>query len=198
MQENMQENGLQRLYVEQLKDIYSAESQLLKALPKMAKAARSQELRQGFEKHLEQTKGHVERLEQIFSSLDESPKGKKCMGMQGLIEEGEEVIQEESATDALDAGLIAAAQRVEHYEIAAYGSVHAFAELLGDDDSVNLLQQTLDEEKETDKKLTELSVEINKQAMKAGHSSQASHSSQERPENSDRGKRPAKAKSARA
>lgn len=198
MRENMQENGLQRLYVEQLKDIYSAESQLLKALPKMAKAARSQDLRQGFEKHLEQTKGHVERLEQIFSSLDESPKGKKCMGMQGLIEEGEEVIQEESASEALDAGLIAAAQRVEHYEIAAYGSVHAFAELLGDDDSVSLLRQTLDEEKETDKKLTELSVEINKQAMNAGHASQASHSSQERPENSDRGKRAAKAKSARA
>ena len=198
MRANMQENGLQRLYVEQLKDIYSAESQLLKALPKMAKAARSQDLRQGFEKHLEQTKGHVERLEQIFSSLDESPKGKKCMGMQGLIEEGEEVIQEDSATEALDAGLIAAAQRVEHYEIAAYGSVHAFAELLGDDDSVSLLQQTLDEEKETDKKLTELSVEINKQAMNASHASQASHSSQERPENADRGKRAAKAKSARA
>lgn len=198
MRANMQENGLQRLYVEQLKDIYSAESQLLKALPKMAKAARSQDLRQGFEKHLEQTKGHVERLEQIFSSLDESPKGKKCMGMQGLIEEGEEVIQEESATEALDAGLIAAAQRVEHYEIAAYGSVHAFAELLGDDDSVSLLQQTLDEEKETDKKLTELSVEINKQAMNASHASHASHSSQERPENADRGKRAAKAKSARA
>ena len=113
MRANMQENGLQRLYVEQLKDIYSAESQLLKALPKMAKAASSQDLRQGFEKHLEQTKGHVERLELIFSSLDESPKGKKCMGMEGLIEEGEEVIQEESATEALDAGLIAAAQRVE-------------------------------------------------------------------------------------
>ena len=192
MRANMQENGLQRLYVEQLKDIYSAESQLLKALPKMAKAASSQDLRQGFEKHLEQTKGHVERLEQIFSSLDESPKGKKCMGMEGLIEEGEEVIQEESATEALDAGLIAAAQRVEHYEIAAYGSVHAFAELLGDDDSVSLLLQTLDEEKETDKKLTELSVEINKQAMNA------SPSSPERPENSDRGKRPARAKSARA
>jgi len=192
MRANMQENGLQRLYVEQLKDIYSAESQLLKALPKMAKAASSQDLRQGFEKHLEQTKGHVERLEQIFSSLDESPKGKKCMGMEGLIEEGEEVIQEESATEALDAGLIAAAQRVEHYEIAAYGSVHAFAELLGDDDSVSLLLQTLDEEKETDKKLTELSVEINKQAMNA------SHSSPERPENSDRSKRAARAKSARA
>jgi len=192
MRANMQENGLQRLYVEQLKDIYSAESQLLKALPKMAKAARSQDLRQGFEKHLEQTKGHVDRLEQVFSSLDESPKGKKCMGMEGLIEEGEEVIQEESATEALDAGLIAAAQRVEHYEIAAYGSVHAFAELLGDDDSVSLLLQTLDEEKETDKKLTELSVEINKQAMNA------SPSSPERPENSDRGKRPARAKSARA
>lgn len=190
---NMQENGLRRLYTEQLKDIYSAESQLLKALPKMAKAARSQDLRQGFEKHLEQTKGHVERLEQIFSALDENPKGKKCMGMQGLIEEGEEVIKEESTTDALDAGLIAAAQRVEHYEIAAYGSVRAFAKLLGDDDSVNLLQQTLDEEKETDKKLTELSAEINTLAMNAGQGS-----GQDTEENAGRGRRTAKARSARA
>ena len=190
---NMQENGLRRLYTEQLKDIYSAESQLLKALPKMAKAARSQDLRQGFEKHLEQTKGHVERLEQIFSGLDENPKGKKCMGMQGLIEEGEEVIKEESTTDALDAGLIAAAQRVEHYEIAAYGSVRAFAKLLGDDDSVNLLQQTLDEEKETDKKLTELSAEINTLAMNAGQGS-----GQDTEENAGRGRRTAKARSARA
>ena len=190
---NMQENGLRRLYMEQLKDIHSAESQLLKALPKMAKAARSQDLRQGFEKHLEQTKAHVERLEQIFSALDENPKGKKCMGMQGLIEEGEEVIKEESATDALDAGLIAAAQRVEHYEIAAYGSVRAFAKLLGDDDSVNLLQQTLDEEKETDKKLTELSAEINTLAMNAGQGS-----GQDPDENAGRGRRAAKARSARA
>ena len=192
MPANMQENDLRRLYVEQLKDIYSAESQLLKALPKMAKAARSQDLRQGFEKHLEQTKGHVERLEQIFSSLDESPKGKKCMGMQGLIEEGEEVIKEESSTEALDSGLIAAAQRVEHYEIAAYGSVRAFAELLGDDDSVSLLQQTLDEEKETDKKLTELSTEINSQAMNGG-----SASTQDMEGSAGRGRR-VKAKSARA
>ena len=190
---NMQENGLRRLYMEQLKDIHSAESQLLKALPKLAKAARSQDLRQGFEKHLEQTKAHVERLEQIFSALDENPKGKKCMGMQGLIEEGEEVIKEESATGALDAGLIAAAQRVEHYEIAAYGSVRAFAKLLGDDDSVNLLQQTLDEEKETDKKLTELSAEINTLAMNAGQGS-----GQDTDENAGRGRRAAKARSARA
>jgi ferritin-like metal-binding protein YciE len=190
---NMQENGLQRLYMEQLKDIYSAESQLLKALPKMAKAARSQDLRQGFEKHLEQTKGQVERLEQIFRALDENPKGKKCMGMQGLIEEGEEVIKEESATDALDAGLIAAAQRVEHYEIAAYGSVRAFAELLGDDDSVNLLRQTLEEEKETDKTLTELSAEINTLAMNAGR-----RSGQDTEESAGRGRRAAKARSARA
>jgi len=190
---NMQENGLQRLYMEQLKDIYSAESQLLKALPKMAKAARSQDLRQGFEKHLEQTKGQVERLEQIFRALDENPKGKKCMGMQGLIEEGEEVIKEESATDALDAGLIAAAQRVEHYEIAAYGSVRAFAELLGDDDSVNLLRQTLEEEKETDKTLTELSAEINTLAMNAGQ-----RSGQDTEESAGRGRRAAKARSARA
>ena len=161
---NMQENGLQRLYMEQLKDIYSAESQLLKALPKMAKAARSQDLRQGFEKHLEQTKGQVERLEQIFRALDENPKGKKCMGMQGLIEEGEEVIKEESATDALDAGLIAAAQRVEHYEIAAYGCVAAWAELLGENEAQALLEKTLQEEKETDQKLTELSRQINVEA----------------------------------
>ena len=190
---NMQDNDLQRLYVEQLKDIYNAENQLLKALPKMAKAARSEDLRRGFEKHLEQTKGHVERLEQIFSSMSENPKGKKCMGMQGLIEEGEEVIKEESITEALDAGLIAAAQRVEHYEIAAYGSVRAFAELLGDRDSVNLLQQTLDEEKETDKKLTELSTEINTQAMNAG-----SGSERETEENAGRGKRAAKSRAARA
>jgi ferritin-like metal-binding protein YciE len=193
MRGNMQENDLQRLYMEQLKDIYSAESQLLKALPKMAKAARSQDLRQGFEKHLKQTKGHVERLEQIFSALDENPKGKKCMGMQGLIEEGEEVIKEESATEALDAGLIAAAQRVEHYEIAAYGSVRAFAELLGDDDSVNLLQQTLNEEKETDKKLTGLATEISTLAMNAGQAS-----GQDTEVNAGRGRRAAKARSARA
>src|SRR5262249_1620653 len=133
----------------------------------MAKAAQSEALRQGFEHHLEQTKGHVDRLEQIFSAMDESPKGRKCAGMEGLVEEGEEVIKEESSSEALDAGLIASAQRVEHYEIAAYGTVRSFAELLGENEAVNLLQHTLDEEKETNEKLTELSKDVNAQAMNA-------------------------------
>jgi len=189
----MPENSLQELYVEQLKDLYSAESQLVKALPKMARAAKSQELRDGFEKHLEQTKEHVQRLEQIFGSLNESPKGKKCRGMEGLVEEGEEVIEEESSSEALDAGLIAAAQRVEHYEIAGYGSVRSYAELLGDDEAVNLLQQTLDEEKETDEKLTELSKKANQQAMAGSGGGEESGM-----EDTPRAKRPGKAKSARA
>lgn len=192
----MPENSLQELYVEQLKDLYSAETQLVKALPKMAKAAKSQELRSGFEKHLEQTKEHVQRLEEIFSNLDESPKGKKCRGMEGLVEEGEEVIEEESSSEALDAGLIAAAQRVEHYEIAGYGSVRSFAELLGDNEAVNLLQQTLDEEKETDEKLTELSKEANQQAMSSSGTGAASDT--EDMGSTPRAKRPGKARSARA
>src|SRR5215468_9944848 len=139
--QQMPENSLQQLYVEQLKDLYNAENQLVKALPKMAKAAKSEALREGFEQHLQQTKGHVQRLEQIFEALDESPKGRKCAGMQGLVQEGEEVIEENSDDGALDAGLIASAQRVEHYEIAGYGSVRTFAELLGESEAANLLQQ---------------------------------------------------------
>jgi ferritin-like metal-binding protein YciE len=163
----MQENGLSHLYVDQLRDLHNAESQLVKALPKMAKAASSPALKQGFEKHLLQTKGHVDRLEQIFAALDESPKGKKCAGMEGLIEEGEEIIKEIPADEGLDAGLVAAAQRVEHYEIAAYGTVRNFAELLGDDEAATLLQQTLDEEKETDEKLTEISKDVNTRALES-------------------------------
>src|SRR5262249_11415180 len=146
----MPEQGLRDVYIDQLKDLYSAENQLVKALPKMAKAASSEELRQGFEEHLEQTKGHVERLEQIFNALDESPKGKKCAGMEGLIKEGGEVIDEGFEDAVLDAALIGAAQRVEHYEIAAYGTACAFAELLGETEHVALLKETLQEEKETD------------------------------------------------
>jgi len=156
--------GLRELYIDELKDLYSAETQLVKALPKMAKAASSEELQQGFEEHLEQTKGHVARLEQIFEALDESPKGKKCAGMEGLIKEGGEVIDEDFEGAVLDAGLIGAAQRVEHYEIAAYGTACAFAEILGESEQVALLRETLKEEKETDEKLTELSEEINTQA----------------------------------
>jgi ferritin-like metal-binding protein YciE len=156
--------GLRELYIDELKDIYNAENQLVKALPKMAKAATSQELRQGFEEHLEQTKGHVQRLEQIFQKLDESPKGKKCKGMEGLVEEGSEVMGEDFEGSLMDAALIGAAQRVEHYEIAAYGTVCAFAEELGEDEHAELLKETLGEEKETDEKLTELAEQINAEA----------------------------------
>src|SRR3984957_10794150 len=157
----MKENALRELYVDELRDIYSAENQLVKALPKMAKAANSSELRSGFEEHLEQTKGHVQRLEKIFAEMGEKPTGKKCKGMEGLIEEGKEMIEEENLEDeALDAGLISAAERVEHYEIAAYGCVRTYAKLLGESEAASLLEQTLAEEKETDEKLTELAEQI--------------------------------------
>jgi ferritin-like metal-binding protein YciE len=160
----MPNEGLKELYVDELKDLYSAENQLVKALPKMAKAAASEELRQGFEEHLEQTKEHVARLEKIFQALDESPKGKKCVGMEGLVKEGSEVIAEDFEEAVKDAALIGAAQRVEHYEIAAYGTASEFARILGESEQVSLLEQTLQEEKETDQKLTELGKEINPQA----------------------------------
>ena len=160
----MPNEGLKELYIDELKDLYNAENQLLKALPKMARAASSDELRQGFEEHLEQTQGHVERLEQIFESMEETPKGKKCMGMEGLVKEGGEVMDEDFEGAVMDAALIGAAQRVEHYEIAAYGTVSEFAKILGEKEHVSLLEQTLQEEKETDEKLTTLSEEINAQA----------------------------------
>lgn len=163
----MAEKGLKELYIDELKDLYSAENQLVKALPKMAKAANSDKLRQGFEEHLEQTKGHVQRLEEIFKSLDENPKGKKCKGMEGLITEGSEIIEEDFEGPVLDAGLIGAAQRVEHYEIAAYGTARAFAAELGESKYISLLEATLSEEEATDEKLTQLSEEINKQANSA-------------------------------
>lgn len=163
----MKENSLKELYVEELKDLYSAETQLTKALPKMAKAATSEDLSKAFSDHLEQTRGHVSRLEQIFKGLGESPKGKKCKGMEGLITEGSETIDEDPGDEELDAGLIAAAQRVEHYEIAAYGCVRTYAQLLGEDSAVPLLEETLKEEKAADTKLTELSENINVEAMGA-------------------------------
>ena len=156
--------GLRELYIDDLKDLYSAENQLVKALPKMAKAAAAAELRQGFEKHLKQTQGQVQRLEKIFQALGESPKGKKCKGMEDLIEEGSEAMEEDYEGSVMDAALIGAAQRVEHYEIAGYGTVRSMAETLGEDDHVALLEQTLEEEKETDQKLTEIAGQINTQA----------------------------------
>ena len=160
----MQNTSLKELYVEELRDIYDAENQLVKALPEMAKAATSQELRSGFENHLEQTKEHVHRLEQVLNELGEKAKGKKCKGMQGLVSEGKEIIEEDFADDVRDAALISAAQRVEHYEIAAYGTVRTYAEILGQESAVSILEKTLEEEKETDEQLTELAEGINVQA----------------------------------
>jgi ferritin-like metal-binding protein YciE len=182
----MKENQLRELYVEELRDLYSAEKQLVKALPKMAKAATSSDLRSGFEEHLEQTKGHLARLEQIFDSLDESPNGKTCKGMEGLIKEGSEMIEEDPEEEQLDAGLISAAQRVEHYEIAGYGCVRTYAQLLGDDEAVSLLEETLKEEKETDAKLTQLAENINVEALRAGQSEES-----DEPEEGEKHERPA-------
>jgi ferritin-like metal-binding protein YciE len=162
----MKLDSLKKLYVEELRDLYSAENQLIKALPKMAKGASSAELKQAFEDHLEQTREHVERLDEIFSRLDEKPTGKTCKAMKGLIEEGAEMLEEDGEESVIDAGLIGAAQRVEHYEIAAYGTVRTFANLLGEEEAADLLQQTLDEEGETDKQLSELAEEIvNEEAL---------------------------------
>lgn len=171
----MKTESLHELYIEQLRDLYDAETQLVRALPKLAEAANSEELRSGFEKHLEQTKGHVQRLEEIFQALGEKPTGEKCKGMEGLIKEGSELAKEDMDEDVKDAGLIASAQRVEHYEIAGYGTVRTYANLLGFADAEALLEQTLDEEKETDRKLTELAEEINIEA-KAGADSEATTS----------------------
>jgi ferritin-like metal-binding protein YciE len=176
----MPDQGLKELYIDELKDLYNAENQLVKALPKMAKAASSDELRQGFEEHLEQTKGHVQRLEKIFQGLGESPKGKKCKGMEGLIEEGSEAMEEDYEGSVMDAALIGAAQRVEHYEIAGYGTVRSMAKTLGEDDQASLLEETLEEEKETDKKLTELAEQINTQANESGGEQQGEASSRDK------------------
>ena len=164
----MSMDSLRDLYVDELKDLYNAENQLLKALPKMAKKASAPELRQAFTDHLEQTRGHVDRLEQIFEELGEKPSGKTCKAMKGLVEEGKEIIEEDGDDSVLDAALIGAAQRVEHYEIAGYGVVRTFASLLGEDEAMGLLQRTLNEEGETDKKLTRLAeTVINVEASEA-------------------------------
>ena len=147
---------LQEKLVDEIRDLYHAEKQLLKALPKMAKAATHEDLREGFEMHLEETREQVTRLEEVFEAMGEKVRAKNCPGMAGIIEEGSELMQEEEAGAVLDAALIAAAQRAEHYEIGAYGTCIAWARLLGMDDVVSLLEQTLEEEKATDKKLTAL------------------------------------------
>jgi ferritin-like metal-binding protein YciE len=162
-------NTLTELYVEQLKDLYSAETQILKALPKMTKAASHAELQRAFTRHRRETERQVERLERIFRELGHSPRGKKCEGMEGLIKEGEELIKERPDPDVLDAGLISAAQHVEHYEMAGYGTVRTYAEQLGRGRDAQLLQQTLDEEKATDELLTQLAESsINVEAEEPG------------------------------
>jgi ferritin-like metal-binding protein YciE len=164
----MKDNKLRVLFVDELRDLYDAENRLVKALPKMAKAATSEQLRSGFEEHLEQTKDHVERLKQVLSSLGEKATAKKCAGMTGIVEEGDEIMDEDFEGAVMDAALISAAQRVEHYEIAAYGCVHAWAQVLGEDRATELLEKTLEEEKETDERLTELAEQINAQANSEG------------------------------
>ena len=164
----MANGSLRELYIDELRDLYNAETQLTKALPKMAKASSNTELRQAFEEHLRQTSEHVSRLEQIFEMLEEKPTGKKCLGMEGLVKEGAETMREEYEDAVMDAGIIGAAQRVEHYEIAAYGTAREFAQLLGEDQHVSLLEETLEEEKQTDQKLTQLAEEINPQAQEGG------------------------------
>ena len=157
---------LEKLYISELRDLYSAENQLLKALPKMAKGASSAELKEAFENHLAETETHVERLEKIFKDLEENPKGKTCHGMKGLIEEGSEILEEEGEESVLDAGIIVAAQKVEHYEMAGYGSVRAFAQLLGQEEAAQLLQTTLDEESKTNELLNQLAeTTVNAEAV---------------------------------
>jgi ferritin-like metal-binding protein YciE len=149
-------DSLEDLYVHELRDIYSAEKQITKALPKLIKKASSQELKESFQEHLQQTEGQINRLEEIFQRLDQNSAGVKCAGMEGLLKEGEELFKENASPEVLDAGIIVAAQKVEHYEIAAYGSLCTFAEALGYDEDLELLKQTIEEEKTTDEKLTEL------------------------------------------
>ena len=162
----MKLESLRDLYVEQLKDLYSAETQLVDALPKMAEAAAAPELQSAFREHLAQTRQHVDRLEQIFKKLDESPKGETCEGMKGLIKEGSAMIKMKGEPEVIDAGLIAAAQRVEHYEIAGYGTVRTYAELLGEQEAVRLLERTLQEEEAADEKLSQIAESrINQEAL---------------------------------
>ncbi len=174
----MPKDSLRELYIDELKDLYSAETQLVKALPKLAKASSNPQLRQAFEEHLRQTSDQVSRLEEIFESLDEKPTGKKCLGMEGLVKEGSETIGEDYEDAVKDAALIGAAQRVEHYEIAGYGTVRTFAELLGESEHVSLLEETLAEEKAADEKLSELADEINDQAVQ-GDSTEAAEDDDE-------------------
>lgn len=156
----MKLENLKDLYVKELKDLYSAEKQIIRALPKMINAASSEDLAEGFKEHLEQTKEHAARLERILQKHEQTTRGPKCKGMEGLLKEGAETIEEEADDDVRDAALISAAQRVEHYEIAGYGCARTYAELVGDDEGAEILQTTLNEEADTDKRLTQLATTV--------------------------------------
>ena len=161
----MKITSLRELWIDELKDLINAENQILKALPKMAKAAKNEELKNAFEEHLEQTQGHVERLEKIFASIDETARGKKCKGVEGIIAEGKEMMELQLPDPVGDAALIAAAQRVEHYEIAAYGTARSYAEVLSESEAARLLEQTLEEERATDERLTSIAESVNPEAV---------------------------------
>jgi ferritin-like metal-binding protein YciE len=164
----MELETLRDLFIDELKDLYNAENQLVKALPKIIKAATDEGLKQGLSDHFEQTRNHVARIEQIMEGLDESPGGKKCKAMEGLLKEGAELLEEEAEPEVMDAGIICACQKVEHYEIAGYGTVRTYAELLGEDEAARLLDQTLSEEKAADEKLSEAASTINVAANTGG------------------------------
>ncbi len=161
----MKSASLQDLFIIELSDLYDAEHQLIKALPKLAKASSSESLRGAFEEHLEKTKEHAARLERVFADLDLPAKREKCKGMQGIVSEGNDLLKKKLGGDVQDAGIIAAAQRAEHYEIASYGCARTYAELLHNQQAVDLLEQTLQEEKDADEKLTELAQQINVEAQ---------------------------------
>jgi ferritin-like metal-binding protein YciE len=161
----MENSALHQLFLDELADVYNAEQQITKALPKMAKAAKAPELREAFQTHLEETEEQISRLEEVAESLGEKLKGKKCKAMEGLLAEGKEIMEEQADSPALDAGLILAAQKVEHYEIASYGGLCAWAQSMGHEDALDLLKQTLDEEKTTDEKLNQLAETLNAEAQ---------------------------------
>jgi ferritin-like metal-binding protein YciE len=172
----MKMESLKDLYLEQLRDLFDAETQLIAALPKMAEAAHSADLKNAFNQHLRQTREHVTRLERLFSALGERPEGQTCQGMKGLLKEGEEMIKAKGEPEVIDAGLIAAAQRVDHYEIAGYGTVRTYAEILGADEALRLLEKTLQEEEETDDKLTDLAEShVNVEALETLEAEAAGH-----------------------
>lgn len=173
----MKIESLDELLAEELKDIYSAEKQLLKAMPKMAKKASSQELKSALQEHLQVTEGQVRRLEQVFEALGKPAKAKTCQAMKGLLEEASEIMEEDATDAVLDAGIIAAAQKVEHYEIASYGTVRTWARLCGEEDAADLLQQTLDEEGEADKRLSGLAESIINPEAESGASQSSSSKS---------------------